>query len=69
VKLTPEIDLTIRRCEYCGRWFGFENPSIWVCGMCAQDRIREHLARIDKLTRSNAALRGALGRKRRRAKR
>jgi hypothetical protein len=59
-----DINMRHQRCPHCHRWYGAENEYA-PCGACARDEIRRQEARISKLLRSNAALRGALKRKRR----
>lgn len=60
-----EVTMTHRRCYRCRRWYGAEHPDV-PCGACAQDELRDLNARISTLLRSNAALRGALKRRRKR---
>lgn len=58
-----EINMRYRRCHRCNRWQGSERDDA-PCGACAQYDLNEKERRIDELRRSNAALRGALTRKR-----
>jgi predicted RNA-binding Zn-ribbon protein involved in translation (DUF1610 family) len=66
--LELKLELHTRRCEGCNRWFATERSFDWKCGSCGEDRVRELRAEVARLERSNAALRGVLGRKARRRK-
>lgn len=64
MNLAMNIVLTERRCTECNRWFACELSAVWKCGSCAQTVIAAYWCKITKLERTNAALRGALKRRR-----
>lgn len=62
---THKVDVTIvvERCCDCRRHFGHEKHEPAWCPHCAKDALRKLNERITALEKSNAALRGALTRK------
>ena len=60
--MNVEITMIHWRCYRCRRWYGGETNDT-PCGGCALDQMREKDAEINRLARSNAALRGVLKRR------
>ncbi len=66
MNLAVNVELTERRCVDCRRWYATERSSEWRCGSCAHVSIQELNSEIAHLLKSNAALRGALKRRKKR---
>lgn len=60
----PNYTIVVCRCPDCKRFYGSEKYEPSWCPHCAKDRLRESNDKIEALAKSNAALRGALKRKR-----
>jgi hypothetical protein len=69
-QLQPSLQLAAKRCYDCGRWWGAESGHLGapeaMCPLCAGKTLRREMATVRELERSNAALRGALTKARRR---
>ena len=70
LRIAPELKLTARRCYDCGRWYAFEERGVYVpCGTCGQKALGKAGLELQSMTRSNSALKGALTKAKRRARR
>jgi len=58
----PTITIVVTRCFDCRRHYGFEKFQEERCPHCAKDTTTELHATINKLEKSNRALRGAITR-------
>lgn len=61
--LKPELKLVSVRCYYCNRFYCYEKQHSARCPHCAETQVAELEATIKQLERSNAALRGHLGKR------
>lgn len=61
----PTITIRYRRCWDCNAWWGYEvsRKGVPTCPFCAGEAVRRATVERDRLTRSNASLRGVLKRK------
>lgn len=62
VIISPQIEVIIRRCFSCGRYYGHEAIGENSCPTCAKSYSSERNGLIDRLERSNASLRGVIKR-------
>lgn len=63
--IQPQLEVEVRRCYDCARWYGFErhSPSDFKgCPHCAAKTIDRLTADTNRMSRAIAALRGALKR-------
>ena len=58
-----EVVIVVSRCHDCNRYYGHEKFREERCPHCAKDVTNRLLGTIDKLEKSNRALRGAMTRK------
>jgi hypothetical protein len=56
------------RCFTCGRWWARETARIGTCPVCAESKLADAAAKVEALTRSTSALRGAISRLKRRVR-
>jgi tRNA(Ile2) C34 agmatinyltransferase TiaS len=61
-----KINLQSQRCDSCGHWTASENRYVWRCTRCLMHNLDSLRSDVARLERSNAALRGALTKSRRR---
>lgn len=70
--ITPGIELTLRRCGNCNRYYSHEGTEWVPCPVCQRKSMREadqkHAEEVDRLMRSNRALRGTLMSRKKKAK-
>ena len=63
IRYNPDIDLEVKRCFDCGRYYAIEEQRGTTCPVCAHETLRKNYVEMSRLERSNRALRGALKRK------
>ncbi len=56
------IRLVLCRCWDCGRFWAHEPARNGTCPVCAAEKVRQAKDRVETLERSNASLRGVVGR-------
>jgi hypothetical protein len=61
-----KINLQSHRCDVCGHWTASENRCAWRCIRCLTNNLESLRGDVARLERSNAALRGAITRGKRR---
>lgn len=66
IHIKPTISLDLHRCFKCGRHWACEAVRHPSCPLCSAQEIQRMQKEVDRMVRSNAALRGAVTRAKKR---